>query len=106
VTGAAIGKVGRAFQSVTGRRDGVAMLKMEEQDEPEVSARGVVDDDDYAGGAGAEVRSVRGQQVHDGTDSDDGAVDADGGVTVPAFGQMASHAIALRRQRHGRLARR
>lgn len=108
VTGAAIGKVGRAFQSGVGRRDGGPMLKMEEQGEPEVSARGAVDDDDNADSVGAEVRSSgeRGRQLRDGSDSDGGDVDADGGAAAPAFGHMASHAIALRRQRHGKLARR
>ena len=101
--------MGRAFQSGVGRRDGGPMLKMEEQEEPEVSARGAVDDDDNADSVGVEVRSSeqRGQQLHDGSDSDGGDVEADdGGASVPAFGHMASHAIALRRQRHGKLARR
>ncbi len=103
-----MGKVGRVFQSGEGRRDGGPVLKMEGQEEPEVSARGAVDDDDNADSVGLEVRSSeqRGQQLRDGSDSDGGDVDADGGATAPAFGHMASHAIALRRQRHGKLARR
>lgn len=111
VTGAAIGKIGKAFQSGCGVGGRGPSFRIEEQEEPEVSTRGVVDDDDNADGAigvGVEDGSLtfRGDAVHsDSSDSVDG--DGDSKCTAgPAFGAMAMQAIKMRRQRHAAHARR
>ena len=111
VTGAAIGKVGRAFCSVAARHAEGARFSVHEKEEPEASSRGVADDDDGDEGEVGERGKADG--VHrtyrddEEDDDDDAAGDADDDEKTAAdFGQLATQAIKLQRQRHGRLAHR
>jgi hypothetical protein len=112
VTGAARGKVGKAFQSGTGLGGDGPSFRIEEQEEPEVSTRGVVDEDDHADGTAVGV-DAEGNSLRDGvvqehrndSDSDEDSGD-ENRASSPSFGEMANQAIRLRRQRHGKLSRR
>jgi hypothetical protein len=130
VTGAVIGKVGKAFQSVNlGSGEGVK-FRMGEGLEPEVSNREAADDDDVGDdavtGSSVNVDGTTGRRDGDYgmncDDDDDEGEDADadenegddriareGGVELsPAsvFGQKAAQAIKLHGQRHGKTAHR
>jgi hypothetical protein len=88
----------------------VASFSVRDKEEPEASSRGVADDDD---GDEEEVgERVKADGVHrthrdDKEEEDDDAGDADDDEkTATEFGQLATQAKKLQRQRHGRLAHR
>jgi hypothetical protein len=114
VTGAAIGKVGKAFRRVPMGQAGGPMFSMEGMEEPEVSSRGATDDydvgdDDAHGGPGGMSKSGVDCHQHcddddDGDDDDDAAADDE--KPAAAFGQLASQVMKSQWQRHGKLAHR
>ena len=127
VTGAVIGKVGKAFQSVNlGSGEGVR-FRMGEGLEPEVSNREAAEDDDVGddavAGSGVNVEGTTNRRDGDHgmscDDDDDEGEDADenegdDGIAregverspASALGQKAAQAIKLHGQRHGKAAHR
>lgn len=112
VMGAAIGKVGKAFHCAAGGGLQGARFHIDGKEEPEVSSRGLADDENVGDDAegGGEGRAGRGCNVEgDQDDQDDDGDDEeeeDETGSAAAFGQLATQVMTLQRQRLKKLAHR
>ncbi len=109
--GAAIGKVGKAFQSAAGGGLQGARFDIEGKEEPEVSSRGLADDENAGDDAegGGEGRAGRDDNFEgDLHDQDDDGDDDDGDESgsAAAFGQLSTQVMKLQRQRLKKLVHR